>query len=210
MTRLLKRYWLPLLILAGITLLAFLKLAGGSNAPATATVLPSPDGLPGLLTGNAPWPSNTGQLDQRLHAMKLPLLNSEGTALHIHQHLDIYINGKPVTVPADIGIPDSAAFISPIHVHDTSGVVHIESPTVQPFFLGQVFDVWGVRLTNTSIGGFTTTAGKHLTVYVNGKKYTGDPRRLELSAHQEIAIVYGSKAQDPEPIPASYHFAKGL
>jgi hypothetical protein len=63
---------------------------------------------------------------------------------HIHQHLDIYVDGRKVPVPALIGI-DPAAGFAPLHVHDTSGVIHVESPTVRSYTLGEFFAVWGVR-----------------------------------------------------------------
>jgi hypothetical protein len=164
------------------------------------------DGLPGLLTGPPPWSNNTDKLAERLRAIGLPQLSAEGSALHIHQHLDIYVNGQKVAVPQDIGIPSSQNYISPIHVHDTSGVIHVESPTVQTFYLGQVFDIWGVRFTTTELGGYTATSEKPLAVYVNGAKYTGDPRQIKLASHQEIAVVYGDA---PSTIPSTYQFPSG-
>ena len=75
----------------------------------------------------------------------------EFLAHHVHAHLDVFVDGKPITVPAGIGIkiddphvrrfdePDgSVAYggidlcnepcISPLHTHDASGVLHTESP----------------------------------------------------------------------------------
>jgi hypothetical protein len=108
-----------------------------------------PASLPGILTGPPPWQANTDALRPRLQAIGLPALSSQGTALHIHQHLDLYVAGKRVTIPADIGIVQTASGVlfSPIHTHDTSGIIHVESPTVRPFTLGEFFDVWGVRFT---------------------------------------------------------------
>jgi hypothetical protein len=57
------------------------------------------------------------------------------------------------------------------------GIIHVESPTVGKFYLGQFFDIWGVRLTSDCIGGYCTDATNTLTVYVNGEKYAGDPRQ---------------------------------
>jgi hypothetical protein len=57
-----------------------------------------------------------------------------------------------------VGSPFAVVF-SPIHTHDTSGIVHIESPTVRPFTLGQFFDVWGVRFTSDCIGGDCNSRG---------------------------------------------------
>jgi hypothetical protein len=170
----------------------------------------APADLSSISTVETPWPPELAHLKDRLQALGLPALASEGTALHIHQHLDIFVHGTPVAVPADIGIHDTfPAFISPIHVHDTTGIIHVESPTVQAFTLGQFFDIWGVRLTATCIGGYCTDATNTLEVYVNGTRYEGDPRAIELAAHQEIVIVYGTPSERPNPIPASYSFPAG-
>jgi hypothetical protein len=56
------------------------------------------------------------------------------------------------------------------------------------------------------VGGYC----KELTpwrLYVDGKPYQGDPRALELKAHQEIAIVIGTP---PKVIPSKYKFPAGL
>lgn len=170
---------------------------------------PSQTQLPGMQTGAAPWQPEITHLAERLQAIGLPALSAEGSALHLHQHLDIFIDGKAVPVPADIGINEAAGFISDIHVHDNSGIIHIESPDVRAFTLGQFFDVWGVRFTTQCIGGYCASEDKALKVYMNGALYQGDPRQLPLAAHQEIVIVYGSPSETPNPVPSSFVFPTG-
>src|SRR5439155_474484 len=103
-----------------------------------------------------------------------------GLAEHIHSHLDIYVNGSPVTVPAAIGIVDpvpdpdegiaSATFIySPLHTHDASGIIHVEaSAPPLTMTLGQFFDVWQVRLGGGCLGA--TCGG--LRAWVSGVEWT--------------------------------------
>ena len=43
-------------------------------------------------------------------------LPHEALAQHIHQHLDIFVNGKHVTVPVGLGIYDNQ-FITELHTH---------------------------------------------------------------------------------------------
>jgi len=180
------------------------NLANEATGTATTT-----QQLPGIQVTEAPWQAETDHLGERLLAIGLPALSQEGTALHTHQHLDIYVHGKPVAIPAGIGINEIVGFISPIHVHDTTGIIHVESPTIQKFTLGQYFDIWGVRLTASSIGGYANDASSTLLVYVNGKKFIGDPRDVELTAHEEIAMTFGSPQESPK-IPTSYSFPAGL
>lgn len=165
--------------------------------------------LASLSTGQAPWDPEYTHLADRLQAINMPLLGTEGTALHIHIHLDIFVHGHRVAVPAEIGIPPSGG-ITPLHTHDTTGVIHVESPDAHATYtLGQFFDIWGVKLTTTSIGGYSNNTTDSLAVYDNGSPVT-DPAKLDLAAHHEITITYGTPSEQPSPIPSSYQFAAGL
>jgi hypothetical protein len=192
--------------------LAVVLVAGVAAVAATRS--PSsparPGALPGLQTGPAPWTANTADLAARLRAIGLPPLSPmEGTAVHIHQHLDLYVDGRPVPVPALIGI-DPAVGFAPLHTHDTSGVIHVESPDVRSYTLGQFFAVWGVRFTPTDLGGYRAGGGRQLRVYVNGVPDRGDPTALVLAPHQEIVVAFATTAQLPTPIPSTYQFPPGL
>jgi hypothetical protein len=133
----------------------------------------------------------------------------EGTVVHIHQHLDLYVEGHKVTVPAGIGI-DPAVGYAPLHTHDPSGVIHVESPVVRGYTLGQFFAVWGVRFTPSCLGGDCAGGGRQLRVYVDGRPYRGDPTTLTLAYHQELVVAYGTAAQLPSPVPSAYRFPPGL
>ena len=183
-----------------------LAVGRGSSQSSTAV----PQNLPGELTGPAPWPRNVAQLRARLAALNLPALAFEGTVLHIHQHLDLFVHGRRVVVPASIGIDAAGAFISPLHTHDTSGIIHVESPTVRRFTLGQFFGVWGVRLGPGRLGGYADHGNQTLRTFVNGRAVGGDPSGLALAPHQEIVLAFGTPRELPRPIPGSYPFSDGL
>ncbi|HUY05533.1 MAG TPA: hypothetical protein VMV62_02335 [Candidatus Paceibacterota bacterium] len=171
-------------------------------------IVTDPNSLPGIETGDAPWSPEITDLRARLKDIGLPALPSEGTVLHIHQHLDLSIDGTPVSIPADIGDAEAQGFIAPVHTHDTSGIIHVESDTVRAFTLGEFFDIWGVRFTASCIGGYCADATHTLTVYANGTPVAGDPRDLVLKAREEIAVVYGSASSTPA-VPSTYAFAPG-
>jgi hypothetical protein len=201
---------------AALILALALSACGGSDKPATtaATSTPTtdasaPSALPGAQTGPAPWDAGGNQLAQRLNALGLPALPAEGTVVHIHQHLDVFADGKQVTVPAGIGIDPGQQFISPLHTHDPSGVMHVESATPETFTLGQFFGVWGVPLDRSGIGGMQVGGGKELRAWVNGNPASGDPAKIALASHQEIVLAYGTPAQMPKKVPASYRFPPG-
>ena len=155
-----------------------------------------------------PWTVPT-DVTAAVHKAGLPMLGSEGSTEHIHVHLDILVDGKAVTVPELVGIDENAGTISPLHTHDTSGVIHIESPQVSTFSLGQFFTEWNVTLSATQLGGYTTGNGNTLRAYVNGKLITGDPAAITFTAHDEIALVYGP-ADAKVTVPSNYNWTSGL
>jgi hypothetical protein len=179
---------------------------GGDGA--TTTAESSTSSLPGSLHSGPPWPANNAaSLQLRLREIGLQPLREEGQVLHIHQHLDLWVDGRKVTVPAQIGIHAGGGFISDLHTHETDGIMHVESPTRRTFTLGQFFAVWGLPLSADCIGSLCETGARQLRVWVNGKEVTTDPMRIVLAEHQEIAIAYGTQAQVPDPVPRSFDFA---
>jgi len=78
-------------------------------------------------------------------AYPYPCLPNEGTAQHIHPYVRIVVDGDAITIPAYVGIRDvgGTACFEPVHTHDASGILHIESvsPT-QLFTLGDFFAIW--------------------------------------------------------------------
>lgn len=154
-----------------------------------------------------PWPPPS---DATAAAGKagLPMLSSEGMVEHIHAHLDVLVDGKPVPVPANIGIDTARRAISPLHTHDDSGVIHVESPVKRAFSLGEFFTEWGVSLSSDNIGGLRAVDGKSVRAYVNGQPRTGNPAAITFAQHDEIALVYG-QPQPGEKVPTAYDFPPG-
>jgi hypothetical protein len=136
---------------------------------------------------------------------------SEQVAYHIHTHLTIYASGARQAVPAGIGIPGpqqvedgvvvGGKCLYWLHTHDATGVVHIESPVRRVYTLGQFFDVWGRALSGTQVGGATG----HVTAFVNGNRFAGDPRSIKLTPHAVIQLDVG-KIVPPQP----FTFPAGL
>jgi hypothetical protein len=133
--------------------------------------------------------------------------------LHVHSHLDVFVKGKKVSVPAGIGIdihdpavrkfpnPDGTTAygginppckkpcISPLHTHADDGILHTEAKKNQYNRLGQFFTEWGVKLPAKA------------KVYVDGKRFTGDPHAIQLKDRREIAVVVG---KPPAHIPSKF------
>jgi hypothetical protein len=169
-----------------------------------------------LTTSPPPWPApaleNGGQ-DSAAYvtAAGLPY-RQEMLKVHYHAHLDVVVDGHAVTVPAGLGFVvagDKVKGLAPLHTHTPDGIIHIENDVPATFVLGQVFVEWGVRFTPSCLGPYCTGHGKELGVFVDGKRVTGDPRRVVLRKHEEIAVEFGRAGALPSP-PASYTFPSGL
>lgn len=193
-----------------VALLAVFVLGGSSTSRAHFDG-PAVDfaNMPGVMRKAPPWPKNTADLDGRAKVADVQILPTEGVKLHIHQHLDIFVDGKHITVPPLIGIKrkGNSFELAELHTHATDGVIHLESERAQAFSLGQFFAVWGLYLSKNCVGNLCSPPND-FTVYVNGKKIpvTADPVRLVLEQHDEIAIVYGTP---PANIPSSYNWPAG-
>jgi hypothetical protein len=194
------------IVVVAVVVTTFLVLNRSHTPPPTSAAGPSASAVG--RTSSPPWDA-PADASAAVAAAGLPMLGEEGSAVHIHAHLDVIVNGSAVQVPADIGVDDARQKISPLHSHDTTGVIHIESPTPTTFTLGQFFSEWQVSLAADHIGGLAADNTHHLKVYVNGTLHDGDPAAIVLAAHDEIAIVYGTDAQQQNP-PRTYAWSNGL
>lgn len=155
-----------------------------------------------------PWALPT-DVESAVRSAGLTMLTAEGTALHIHQHLSITVNGKAVQVPADLGIDVATQQLSALHTHDTSGILHVESPVQRTFHLDQAFAEWGVRLGKGAVGPYVDgRGGTRVAVFVNGKATTEDPREIVLRSHEDIDIVVTTDGTAPTA-PAAFHWPAG-
>lgn len=196
-----------LIVLSAVILLSIFLSNNNSRTAKPVSTSQISGSLFSLQTGPYPWSTEPETLRERLKATGLPALSEEGSILHTHQHLDIFIEGKVIPIPQDIG--EGKDFISPIHTHDETGVIHVESPTVQVFTLGQFFNVWGVGFDNQCLGGYCNLDDKKLQVYTNGQVVNGNYQDIVLRPREEIAIIYGTASQSAVPIPSSYLFPSG-
>jgi hypothetical protein len=201
-------------------LLAVLILAATFAAASPAL---SVGGKPPLNTGEAPWP-RPDRLRDRVEAAGLEMERTEQLDYHVHAHLDVFVDGEPQAVPAGIGISQSIPLreiegeavyvlrngrcskpcISSLHTHADTGILHTESPVEQPNTLGEFFTEWGVRLTNTCVGGYCEPTTP-ISFYLDGEEFTGRPRNIGLARGLEIAIVIGTP---PAEIPDTADFTQ--
>jgi hypothetical protein len=209
-----------LLIIGSLTLLAACGSTGIVDPGYTAPPAPRPS------RGAVPWPLPSDPMSLVRRAGLTPGTH-EFFTYHVHAHLDEFVNGRRVLVPAGIGldIADSAVHqgevegapsyggielcarpcVSPLHTHDVTGVIHIEAPVRTSFTLGEFFREWGVRLDGSCVGGYCEPDAT-IAAFVDGQRRPGNPAVIELTSHEEIAVVIGTP---PSSIPATFDFPPG-
>lgn len=207
-----RRPWLlgsvAVVVAAGLT--SVIVVTVNNRAPAQASgPLPYPNAYGGAIP--PPWPAptdpNAGAQAAGLKVAPMDGPMSSGMQ-HFHIHLDVVAGGRHLTVPANLGIDTATGAMSGLHTHDTSGVVHIEADQDQQYILGQVFNEWNVKLNRSQVGSLHAGDGRTISAYVNGRKVTGNPAAIELKAHQEIALVFGTPGHKVD-VPTRYDFAAG-
>lgn len=193
--------------LAGGAVVWMLTVAGCGTIqedPARAVPAPVTSVVPASAVDPLAWnlPADIGAA---VAAAGLPMLGEEILTVHYHVHLDVFIRGRRVPVPANIGIDEASEELSPLHVHDDSGVVHIESGEDVPFTLGQLFTEWGQPLTATQVGPVIAGQGEQVRIYRNGRVVAGPPADLRFVDGDQIVVWVGPVGARPR-VPASYPF----
>jgi hypothetical protein len=135
---------------------------------------------------------------------------TEQLAYHIHAHLTVYVNGAPRALPGGIGIPGSKVVNDPqygpvalggrciywLHTHAPDGIIHVESPIVRLYTLGEFFDEWRQPLSSTDVAG----ARGRVMALVDGKPWTASPRAIPLLPHAVIQLDVGSPTVPFQPM----------
>jgi len=110
----------------------------------------------------------TYQLDSSLSSF---IDTNKKIVMHIHPSLNVTFDGKSLIVPTGIGInttlwnshsldqygmqpmkmtmTDTSMIMqgmSPLHTHDSSGIIHVESNEFRKYTLGQFLQIWGIDL----------------------------------------------------------------
>lgn len=124
-----------------------------------------------------------GAYTKQVAVRPVPCLDPE-VMLQQHQHatLQIVVDGKLETVPADIGVTEACHFA--LHTHDETGTLHIEAQDVYPYTLADFFRVWQKPMERS---GYT------LTIFVDAQEYKGSAEKLVFKDKQQIILSYVRK-----------------
>lgn len=166
-----------------------------------------PEGIP---IPNAPTLASAGTANGGQPIDGIQCNAGEQVAYHIHARLTVFDDGNARQVPYGIGIApprnveqtSSGPFVAAgrcfywLHTHASDGIIHIESPTKRTYTLGNFFDVWHEPLGASRVGPLSG----HLTVFVDGAVYSGNPRSIPLQPHAQIQLDIGTPVVKPVSI----------
>lgn len=110
-------------------------------------------------------------------------------ARHDHVSLSMLVNGRPAVVPEEIGMNPQLwhdhsldqygpSGISPMHTHDTSGTIHIESTTPREYTIGEFLKVMGM---DSSTLARMTVDGEEVPDFLNYEMKRGERIQLEIT-----------------------------
>jgi hypothetical protein len=112
---------------------------------------------------------------------QIPPGNKTGNEIimHTHSKLNVTVDGKFLLVPNGVGINSTlwndhsldkfgterkattfgtiSPAMSPLHTHDSSGIIHVESTEYKNYTLGDFLNIWGLPL-----------EGKEISLIING------------------------------------------
>lgn len=189
---------------AGVVLVAALGLGLGFGLSGSSGPPLGPEGVPLQNVPDLASPDSTVSTGKPVDGITCRPQMDLGISYHVHAHLDIFVNGVQMRIPAGAGIvPPREIFQQPggpftdqssttclywLHVHADDGIIHIEAPKKQAFSLGEFFDIWGQPLSSSQVG----PAQGAVVAFVNGQRFPGNPRDIPLMDRELVQLDVGT------------------
>lgn len=124
-------------------------------------------------------------------------MNMNPIIMHIHPSLSVLVNDKFIDVPGKIGIDPSLwkdhsldgygmqsmpemnmSAMAPLHTHDDSGIIHVESTINGNYTLGEFLNIWGMNLDGKTVK--MTADNKPIADFKDHILSDGEQIRLEI------------------------------
>lgn len=157
----------------------------------------------GTLYNTPAWPVWWGGYGKPIGAVNC-LLNGNW---HKHMLISIYNNGQRLGFPDGIGRVHAGCYHAyEMHVHDVTGIIHMESDSPKNFKLGDWFTEWNQPLGRNGTAGLAGPVRFYIIENGQITRYDGDPAAIAMVAHREILIVAGS----PLSVVPRYQWPLGI
>jgi len=106
---------------------------------------------------------------------ELYVLDVERIATHIHVQLEIFVDGAPIVI-AQTGVDMDTLTAAPIHTHDETGVLHIETDEAHPQAptIADFLRLWRRDVNGNAACGWIVEGPCELKATRNGERFTLD------------------------------------
>lgn len=130
-------------------------------------------------------------------------------------HLEVFAHRHVAAIPAGIGI--ASPLVGAIDASVLGGRCYYPATTTDPtgvievrrgarVTLGELFDVWGEPLGSRTVARFRASPGSLVIAYVNGRRWSANPRAIRLIRHELVVLEVASRV----PPHRAYVFRRGL
>lgn len=134
--------------------------------------------------------SDNGRSHRSNREVALLCTSDMATQFHIHPNLQIVINGQKQEIMANIGI--SLSCMNALHTHDSSGIIHVESPEKRDFTLSDFFAVWNKTYNKDQILDYKVDNKHVIRETINGQEVE-EYENTVLRDKNQIIIFYEEK-----------------
>ena len=139
-----------------------------------------------------PWPIGA---DPRYHpTARAGIAHCTSGGRSFAVHIELFARRKVVIVPPGVGTCKD-----PVRTSAPTGVVHVSASRRST--LGDLFRVWGRPLSSKALLSFRG----RVSVFVGGRRWQGDPRRVPLAKHAQVVVEIGGYVTPH----STYLFPKG-
>jgi hypothetical protein len=111
-------------------------------------------------------------------------------------HLEVFARDLDVVIPAGIGVAPprrrEGAYVRggrcqyPARTLEPTGLIEVDAGT--EITLGELFDLWGQPLSRKRVLGFRARRGGSVAAFVNGTRWSADPRTIPLRRHGAVVV----------------------
>jgi hypothetical protein len=144
-----------------------------------------------------PWPIGLGPRYQPAARPASELTCASGRRFAVH--VELFANRRVIVVPRGIGVAPSGCRAA-LSTTAPTGVVQVL--TEGRYTLADLFRVWGRTLSPTQLLSFRG----RVSVFVGGRRFTGEPRTVPLTRHAQIVVETGGYVAPH----VDYLFPKGV
>ena len=183
-------------------------IASGCQSSATVHLTVSPIGI-----GHKYHPLSLSQASAAGQVIN-GLRCSRRSVTRFGAHVELFAHRKVVIVPAGIGIAPprrtDGPYVSagrcsyPIRTVEPTGVIDVSRAA--PLTLGQLFAIWGQRLSAHRLLSFTTGGSGRVIAFVDGVRWLGNSEAIPLHRHTQLVLEIGGYV----PPHRHYRFAQDL